>query len=588
MSNVDNVQRPNASLSEDFEDFGDDHAFSNEEETIQSSLASAASSIITGSSAARKNREDVVSSPSRPVDPIQKLFEASQSDEKGDSRKGDKKGSRSSRSSRQRSSRSTPSNVIPKISNANLPGISLNIEQVLHCSSRSTSLGGSSSAGLGMQTPFEVDNAKGESRHSRQTKGLRRIESASSSRSASSLPTDPYLSEEQDAWAGIDELLESRSLDDSFCFSTTDILPSATVQAMRRNAQSDDETVFADDNTEAGASTASSYYINLRVNEVAKKSNQESWCSKEDRDRARCEADLFGLFTWSEGDNVDEQRARKGKLNNNARKMEMLRAQQLTPRKEADSMSLPSLATFRADDFSVISAGVASLDWSTYHTKEGKKSSLPQANTRDEFGFDAFGSFPAGATISEESFEGDSFAQSSSPRRSQNKLAGDGLVLDKGVDEYIRRIQQNLPTISEDANSPSRSGRQKKHVGFAMEEDDASSPSPTSVVGEETPFDELPSLADFSSTRIFDTGKKGNEKKVRKEEKKPQKGASLTYLINSIKKKVVTKVKAPKKLGDEEKYFPDSIREEGNSSKKFSANRCLLNEGEDGVNWDAD
>jgi hypothetical protein len=75
------------------------------------------------------------------------------------------------------------------------------------------------------------------------------------------------------------------------------------------------------------------------------------------------------------------------------------------------------------------------------------------------------------------------------------------------------------------------------------------------------------------------------EKKGRLEEKKDHK-PSLTFLMNSIKK-VTTKGKASKKLGDEEKYFPDAVRGVG-KSRKFSANRCLLNEGEDGVNWDAD
>ena len=73
----------------------------------------------------------------------------------------------------------------------------------------------------------------------------------------------------------------------------------------------------------------------------------------------------------------------------------------------------------------------------------------------------------------------------------------------------------------------------KKHVGFAFEEEESSSPSPISVVPEETAFDTLPSLL---SGRQFDPDPKAPSKKGRKEEKKePPNKPSLTFLMSSIK-----------------------------------------------------
>jgi hypothetical protein len=288
------------------------------------------------------------------------------------------------------------------------------------------------------------------------------------------------------------------------------------------------------------------------------------------------------MFTWSDKDNVDEQRTRKVKLNSNALKMEMLAAQRRKMPQEPDAASLPSLATFKADDFSVIS-GVASLDWTAC---QSNASSLrgSQPRTRDDADFERFHDFNGHSTIFEEGFHEDALAESSSTKGSQSKFSGDGLVLDKGVDDYIRRIQQKLPTIAEDGSSTVKKGRRKKEVGFAIDEGHTS-PSPTGVIPDESPLDDLPSLAAFSSSRQSDVAKMNTEKKGRLEEKKDHK-PSLTFLMNSIKK-VTTKGKASKKLGDEEKYFPDAVRGVG-KSRKFSANRCLLNEGEDGVNWDAD
>jgi hypothetical protein len=372
-------------------------------------------------------------------------------------------------------------------------------------------------------------------------------------------------------------------VDDSYCFSTTDILPSVTVKAMRRSANFDDETVWEDDNSQTGESAASSELNGFNVKQ-SKKASQESWSSKEDRERTRNDADLFRMFTWSHKDNVDEQRTRKVKLNSNALKMQMLAARNRGLQQDPDSASLPSLATFRPDDFSVVS-GATSSDWSTTHSN-ASSFHMPQHRTADDFGFGTFHDLNIQSTISEESFNGESFAESSSPQQSQERLAGDGLVLDKGVDEYIRKIQHNLRTVNENDSASFMKGKKKKEVGFVLDEG-PSSPSPTSVIPEESPLDELPSFSAFASSRSTDVFKVNTDKKGRMEEKKDPKPASLTFLMNSIKKKVTTKIKASRKLGDEAKYFPDAVAGRGNT-KKFSANRCLLNEGGDGVNWDVD
>jgi hypothetical protein len=477
------------------------------------------------------------------------------------------------------------------------------------------------------RTPFEVDAPRGDGPNRRRSRGSQRTRSPSpSSRSIDeSEPLDKlsqHLTQEQDVWAGIDALLETQSLNDSFCYSTSDILPKATVKAMRREPKGlgdvDEETVWGDEASEAGESrqskrsggsiskasrsTSSSNSsrhkgqaknskskIELEGHSSSFKKNQESWTStKEEKDHIRQDAGLFDMFQWSEKDNVDEQRTRKGKLNNQARKI-LLFPPVNQGQQDSDTSSLPSLATFRKDDFSVHSSAHSnanSLDWDTYHS--GDLGSVVTENSRDEFAFESVqGSVQEEgipATISDDISESESHSNTSNSR---NSFAGDGLVLDKGVDEYIRKIQRNLPTITEDENSPIKKGK-KKQVGFAFEEgESSSSPSPTGVIPEETAFDALPSL--LAGRYGADQIQKTTNKKGRKEEKKESKPA-LSFLMNSFNssiRKIATKAKTQKKLGDEEKYFPDAVRTQS-KSKKDGANRCLLSQGDDGVNWDGD
>ncbi len=472
-----------------------------------------------------------------------------------------------------------------------------------------------------VRTPFEVDAPRGDAPRPSSCRRMSSRRSVSpSGRSIMSEATNPNLSKEQDAWAGIDALLESRSLDDSFCFSTSEILPKATVKALRRETKEgltdlDEETVWGDEESDAGesrtskrslesiskTSSTSSNSSRLKGHSTTRKSkteqevegNQQSWNSREGRRQHRGsgagDAGIFDMFQWSDKDNVDEERMRKGKLNSRSLKAKLLPVviRKSESQHDSDTSSLPSLATYRQDDFSVKS-GAQSLGWDTYHSTDC--GSVVTENSRDEFGFESVaGDFSKQGNQNRVELLGESDCSDHLTKNtisnSRTSLAGDGLVLDKGVDEYIRKIQRSLPTITEDEDclSGMKGKKKKKHVGFAIQGEE-SSPSPTSVLLEETAFDELPSLSSLSGQK-FEQSQQNLVRKGRMEEKKELK-PSLTFLMSSIKK-MTTKAKSNKYLGDEEKYFPEAIRNESKSNK-YSANRCLLSEGNDGVNWDAD
>jgi hypothetical protein len=439
---------------------------------------------------------------------------------------------------------------------------------------------------------------------------------------------DPQLSEEQDVWAGIDSLLESEgSLDDSCCFSTSDILPVATVRAMRGDLKSLEEGSDDEEEsigTEGGCSrtskrssgsisknSGSSSETSTRKGrskrkpktagtEVDMPSLVDSSVSGEVDDKvgklvsdntrghgralpgnrgvgaATSGGGLFDMFHWSEKANVDELRGKKKKLNQTRLKVKLMTnsdhgsSNYGSSNHESDNASLPSLASFRDDEMSTRSRG-STAGWESFHAKD--HGSVVSEDSVKEFALDE-----------EDQFEFDEPDTGENPvQQTPVALAGDGLVLDKGVDEYIRQIQQKLPSIAEDT---SVKGAQKdKHVGFV----DETSPSPISVVEDYSAFDQLPSLASLADekvTRSPPSPRGGARKELKMEEKKEPKPSLSLQLMNSIKK-MRSKVKVTRKSlanGDEDKYFPDEAKPE--KSSRFSANRCLLNEGDDGVNWD--
>jgi hypothetical protein len=237
---------------------------------------------------------------------------------------------------------------------------------------------------------------------------------------------------------------------------------------MRRSTKFDDETVWEDDNTETGESTASPQYNSFRAKQ-ASKTNLESWNSREERERSRNDADLFRMFTWSDKDNVDEQRTRKVKLNSNALKMEMLAAQRRKMPQEPDAASLPSLATFKADDFSVIS-GVASLDWTAC---QSNASSLrgSQPRTRDDADFERFHDFNGHSTIFEEGFHEDALAESSSTKGSQSKFSGDGLSWTKAWTITFAEFNKSFRQLPKTEVAPSKRGEGKKRLDSPLMKD---------------------------------------------------------------------------------------------------------------------
>ena len=436
------------------------------------------------------------------------------------------------------------------------------------------------------KTPFEVDRPR----------LAPTIPGSPSLTGSETSEPDQMLSKEQDAWAGIDALLETRSMDDSFAFSTSEILPKATVKAMRRDLGTFDgegpdglESVGDSRHDVDSVSRNSSDQSQSRKGRAARKSKKSQRESEADENISELmsvirrskhkeqdpretgagtrnsSGNLFDMFHWSEKDNVDSLRQKNTKLNRK-KKVQLLtnsshRSNHLSGHRSghrsghkhsnhgSDTCSLPSLASFQADD---LTAGTSIADWESVTSSVGEEF----GGEDEDYGYRD---------------EEDSGSKSSS-------LAGDGLVLDKGVDEYIRQIQKQLPTIVED------------NPGHNPE----FSPSPKSVVvaEEESAFDELPTLASLSNSAhqrsCFDEESTGRHSFKKKEEKRAPKPSIHTQLMSSISsiKKINFKGKAKSiAAGDEEKYFPDAGKDK-KSKNAFKENRCLLSAGDEGDNWD--
>jgi hypothetical protein len=445
------------------------------------------------------------------------------------------------------------------------------------------------------KTPFEVDRPR-LPRLSPKASG------PPSSGASVATETDPELSKEQDAWAGIDNLLEdSGSFDDSCVFSMCDILPKDTVTAMRRGQSSSD----ADSVLEDGESVDDESVSPKRsLASISKNSNSSSHSSRSrgggrkpkhatatgtDADpNAPSRADntygerddqvgelqtdamrapaamakrevttggsLFDVFHWSDKANVDDSRQRTKKLNQTKRKVTMQPTHASNHSSESDDVSLPSLASFRDDEISVSCGSAASSVWDSRHNDVS--SVVSEDISVEEFG---------GEEVEDQGSE-DSDKKGSS-------LAGDGLVLNKQVDDYIRMIQMKLPSIAEDGGSPVK----RTSTASLTEE---TSPSPTSIMEDSCAFDQLPSLASLAGGKFQPTAKAPPRKVV--EKKEPKQLFSFQFM-SSLKKmgKVLPTKKSGVANGDEEKYFPKPA-----SSTISSANRSLLSEADDGFNWD--
>jgi hypothetical protein len=417
------------------------------------------------------------------------------------------------------------------------------------------------------KTPFEVDAPR---------EGISEMYHADSQTVYSEVSeptvTDPRMSEEQDAWAGIDSLLETKSLDDSFDFSTRDILPSNVVRAMRRE---DDTSVMIDD--DASEYSEMTYQLPMKK-KGSRKPRQvsamphlvEASDQDEDSDNRMGGAGatggngtLFDIFHWSEKDNVDGEKEQKKKLN--SRKVQLKTS---SNHSESDNVSLPSLATCREDELSTRSE---ISDWRSLGgsvvTEDLRAMQIDRTNRLGAGNMMA--QITPGFAVPQSIDASNAEILLSAQRANGVPSLGGRLVLDKSVDEYIRKMQKQLPTISENGASTGRG----RCVGFLAEIDENRS------IDDSSRLDELPTLAELSNhgKRTIDADLALSQSSRKKEEK--EKRDPTKTLWSSLKGFRATKTpKASSRgivNGDEEKYFPDADNKEG--SKRFSASRCLLN-----------
>jgi hypothetical protein len=253
---------------------------------------------------------------------------------------------------------------------------------------------------IAWKTPFEVDAPREKpGRTSSLARVLRLPGSPSSTRSSVRDMTD-----EQDAWAGIDELLETKSVDDSYCMSTTDILPRAVVRGMRRESsrsvfgESESSfcgSVFGESVAQESVGSGASRSSKRSAESVSKSSSSRSSnrhglnhekaeidaddadSSKDELGVGRIAPDgrnvgnstslggLFDMFHWSEKDNVDALRERKTKLNSQKHKISFA---PVAPVVADDNCSLPSLASIRDDDSALV-PNHNGKDWQTLVTE---------------------------------------------------------------------------------------------------------------------------------------------------------------------------------------------------------------------------
>ena len=424
------------------------------------------------------------------------------------------------------------------------------------------------------KTAFEFDAPRGDSL--RQQYSHRPSSPSNMSTISEPSITDPHLSEEQYAWAGIDALLETKNLDDSFAFSTTDILPSSIVRAMRKT---DDASVMDDDISEY---TEMPYSMMMNKKNVSlKKSGRfgngmpsliEASDQDEDSDgrigakgSGGGNGTLFDVFHWSEKDNVDETRQRKTKLNQTRRAPVQTRFK--SDVSVSDTCSLPSLATCREDEFSVRS------EQSSWHSMASKGSVV----TEDVFAMRYDREMRAKQTAATAA-ETEAAAvpipmnidTSNAPQTSSiqpGASVGGKLVLDKSVDEYINKLQKQLPS------NANRKNKKKFSVGFLADIDENAS-----FAVDTSAFDELPSLIPAGMTS--ENGKSSATSRG-KEEKKDRTQTVSSKFMKSIKgMRGGSKTGKPQNRGvvqgDEEKYFPDTFKSDESRS---NANRCLLNDG---------
>jgi hypothetical protein len=241
------------------------------------------------------------------------------------------------------------------------------------------------------KTTFEVDLP-------RDSPAGRRMQDDPSVGSDARGSLNEHLTVEQDAWAGIDALLDMQSVDGSCAISTTDILPRAIVRAMKRDlsrSSFDNESVgqaSSDDNNDEFSNllTVTKRALeNMSGEKILRNSGgghgrtarrsagqasaMPSLSEVSSTNFEEAGGGLFDVFHWSEKANVDEIRGRKKKLNQPNKNRVKIRTnsshsseagKSFSKKKPSsshgkaktgkvgfsDDCSLPSLSSFQDDD----------------------------------------------------------------------------------------------------------------------------------------------------------------------------------------------------------------------------------------------
>jgi hypothetical protein len=303
-----------------------------------------------------------------------------------------------------------------------------------------------------------------------------------------SLSLDSYV--RKDEWASIDSiLLDNSSVDASVAYSTSDILPSDTVTAMRNDDgnQKNKESQLYKESLTSIPKLPSRSSIEKRQTKDGKRSFRRSRSNG---------SHIFEMFNWSTKENVDEEQESKRILNQRPRPLGNHISWTRT-KMPSDHPSMPGLQDF------------------TTHTND--QGSAVSSSTCGESSFAEEGKLEDEEMISAGS--GPSHVDKNRP------------VQNSGTNECIRSIQDkltSLPTIVED-NHPSfpNSSAAMSALASVKQRSLAEEESNPTCVTESSQLDELPSTSSLSlntSQKLPDDGSNDNHNSRRGRKKKKTAG----------------------------------------------------------------
>jgi hypothetical protein len=373
---------------------------------------------------------------------------------------------------------------------------------------------------------------------------------------------------EFDAWESIQDLLiETRSVDASIAYSTSDILPRATVTAMRRNQRKNHhekidsllykQSLSKNPKPYSKSSKKAMKSLDEALGSIVAKDREEVIARDGQPKRGSNGSNLFDMFHWSDKQNIDEERERNRKLNQRPQNLiqHIAKSSKMVYEHSSLPSSLPSLANMTAASRITCGSSSSTHDEST---REPRQTEEGEELEQDE---EIFSIVSNPSIISNPSY-----------------LGNDGLVLDRGVEKSIQDMQKqliSLPIIVKDncSSVPLSKLRSK------TDEDSDESLSLISMINS-TQVDELQSLGTLSEVQSlpYKDSHDNNRSHHRRQHEKKEPRPSLGNKVKSKLRKIRTpKGKSAKGAGgDEEKYFP---KHEG--KKQFKANQCLLNDVEE-------